>query len=175
MPWMIPSEYAKIRGVSAQRITALKSRLEPAIRPKGKRYEIDSEAADEILARTIDPSWRPQSKLKDKKSNKKPKPETAPHDPPPDQGRVVTFDDAKRLEKLAQAGLKKLDLEERQGKLLKREDVENDAFNRGRAVRDALLNIPDRIAAMLAAESDPVKITKMLDDEIRQALEELAR
>ena len=40
-------------------------------------------------------------------------------------------------------------------------------------LRDSLLNIPDRLAGMLAAESDAQKIHAMLATEIRQALEEL--
>jgi hypothetical protein len=41
-------------------------------------------------------------------------------------------------------------------------------------VRDNLLNIPDRLAATLAAESDADRVHLMLSGEIRKALDELA-
>ncbi len=48
------------------------------------------------------------------------------------------------------------------------------AFTRGRTVRDNLLNIPDRLAATLAAETDVDRVHHLLSVEIRKALEELA-
>ncbi len=37
-----------------------------------------------------------------------------------------------------------------------------------------MLNIPDRVAAVLAAESDPARVHEILTDEIRKALTEFA-
>jgi hypothetical protein len=48
------------------------------------------------------------------------------------------------------------------------------AFTKARTVRDNLLNIPDRLAATLAAEADVDKVHQMLTGEIRKALDELA-
>jgi hypothetical protein len=48
------------------------------------------------------------------------------------------------------------------------------AFTKGRTARDNLLNIPDRLAAQLAAESDADKVHQILTGEIRKALDELA-
>ena len=48
------------------------------------------------------------------------------------------------------------------------------AFTKGRTARDNLLNIPDRLAATLAAESDADKVHQILTGEIRKALDELA-
>lgn len=47
------------------------------------------------------------------------------------------------------------------------------AFNKGRMVRDALLNIPDRVASMLAKETDTNRIHEILTKEIRQIIEEI--
>jgi len=33
--------------------------------------------------------------------------------------------------------------------------------------------VPDRVASVLAAESDPVRVAAILDEELRQALESL--
>ena len=48
------------------------------------------------------------------------------------------------------------------------------AFNKFRQFRDAMLNIPDRVAAMLAAETDAAKCYEILATEIRKALNEFA-
>jgi len=67
-----------------------------------------------------------------------------------------------------------LELRARQGELVHVGDVQVAAFNRARIVRDGMLNIPDRVAPMLAAESDEGKVHAMLSAEIRTALVELA-
>ena len=60
-----------------------------------------------------------------------------------------------------------------EGKLLYSQDVESEIFKLTRMTRDALLNIPARLAAILAAESDRKRVEEMLDIEMRKALEEL--
>ena len=59
------------------------------------------------------------------------------------------------------------------GKYIAVDEVKAAAFNRARVVRDALLNIPERLAAMLAAEADERRVHQILATEIRAALEEL--
>jgi hypothetical protein len=41
-------------------------------------------------------------------------------------------------------------------------------------MRDALLNVPDRIAAVLAAERDPARVHAELTKEIKRVLHELS-
>jgi hypothetical protein len=72
------------------------------------------------------------------------------------------------------ARLAKIEYEERTGKLISRDEVQVAAFNRFRVFRDNMLNIPDRMAAMLAAESDARKVHELLTGEIRKALHEFA-
>lgn len=60
------------------------------------------------------------------------------------------------------------------GEYLPAREVEESAFNSARITRDAILNIPDRIAALLAAESDAMQVHKILTEELRRALENLA-
>ena len=73
------------------------------------------------------------------------------------------------------AKLTRLDYEERTGKLLNAEDVAKDAFAVARRVRDRLLNIPSRMASVLASETDSKAIERLLIQELRVALEELAQ
>ena len=69
-----------------------------------------------------------------------------------------------------QARLAKLEYKERKGMLLRKDEVEMGTFNVGRMFRDRMLNIPDRISAMLAAETDAARCYEILDGEIREAL-----
>lgn len=62
-----------------------------------------------------------------------------------------------------------------QGAYLLVRDVKDAAFSRARQIRDALLNIPDRISSILAAESDHDRTREILTTEIRQALESLEK
>ena len=57
------------------------------------------------------------------------------------------------------------------GKLVDAEEVRLAAFNRGRILRDAILNLPDRLSPLLASESDPKKVNVILSKELRAALE----
>jgi len=61
------------------------------------------------------------------------------------------------------------------GKYVDADDVKLVAFNKARIVRDALMNIPERLAAVLAAETDKQRVHNMLLTELRTALEELSR
>jgi hypothetical protein len=67
-----------------------------------------------------------------------------------------------------------IELRKLEEKLISRDEVQVAAFNRGRVLRDGMLNIADRIAAQLAAESDPNKVHETLTLEIRRALLEFA-
>lgn len=88
--------------------------------------------------------------------------------------KTITMHEAQRLLVSYKAGIKKLEFEEKQGKLCNRERVDMAIFDMARRTRDAMLNIPDRIAAVIAAESDEWKVREILDGELRNALENLA-
>ncbi|MDX5526343.1 MAG: hypothetical protein O7167_00380 [Wolbachia endosymbiont of Andrena nigroaenea] len=60
------------------------------------------------------------------------------------------------------------------GELVAVEEVKTEAFNVARVVRNNLLNIPNRVSALLASLSDTEKIHKTLTEEITNSLEELS-
>jgi hypothetical protein len=60
------------------------------------------------------------------------------------------------------------------GKLIAADEVKIAAFRRARIVRDGMLNLPDRLAAILAAEHDATKVHTLLTTEIRTVLVELS-
>lgn len=60
------------------------------------------------------------------------------------------------------------------GQLIVAETARREAFECARAVRDAVLNVPARLSAELAATSDANLVHRRLDDELRKALEAAA-
>ena len=82
----------------------------------------------------------------------------------------MSFSAARTLKEQYNAEMKKLDYEERSGKLLRDEDVRKGAFEMYRKTRDSLINIIDRISAQLAAEKKEANIRIILENEIRNAL-----
>ena len=69
-----------------------------------------------------------------------------------------------------------LDLDEKvkTKQFVEAEEVKVVAFNRGRVVRDRIMNLPDRLAAILAAENDINTVRETLATELRIALEGLS-
>jgi len=61
------------------------------------------------------------------------------------------------------------------GELIAVDEVKQAAFNKARIVRDNLLNIPDRVANLLASVDNASKIHELLSQEIRNSLEGLTR
>lgn len=82
--------------------------------------------------------------------------------------------DAQTVLKTYQARLAKLEFDEKMGKYHEVETCKKERFRVARAVRDTLLGIPDRLSAELAGETDQFAVRKLLEDEIRKALENLA-
>lgn len=71
----------------------------------------------------------------------------------------------------AKAALRELELREKQGDLIEAEAVHKAAFKTFRALRDALLKIPDRIAPLVTAEKREHKVHKLISSEIREILQ----
>jgi hypothetical protein len=60
------------------------------------------------------------------------------------------------------------------GLVISATEARETAFRRYRALRDKLLNIPDRVSTILAAERDPVTIHRLITDELKRVLNELS-
>lgn len=69
------------------------------------------------------------------------------------------------------AELARLEFEERINKLIEADSVDAEWFRLTRIVRDAVMNVPSRLAGVLASESDEKKIHQILEQELRQTLE----
>ena len=90
-----------------------------------------------------------------------------------DSGNPGKLADARAFKETYKAKLAKLDFDEREGALVRRDEVDAQAFRAGKAVKDSLLAIPARLAELVAAEDDAAKCRELIESEIRQSLEEL--
>lgn len=109
-----------------------------------------------------------------------PRPQAAPALAPADDeprptpgGAAATFAQSRAIKEAYLARLAKLEFEEKSGVLVKADAVKNEAFKVARLVRDAMLNIPDRVSSELAADTEPFVVHRKLTLEIRKALEGL--
>jgi hypothetical protein len=86
----------------------------------------------------------------------------------------ATYMQAKTAREVYEAKNAQLEYEERTGKLIKVDAVRSAWAAKITGARDALLQIPSRVAPVLAATSDLVEVTALLEAELRQALAELS-
>lgn len=187
------SEYARQRGVSHEAVrkavkvgrlarsvvwsSAGKPRLIPSIADEEWDSNTDSSQqrrpvpvppASELPPPT--PRVRP---LKPRPETSEPEPEPEPEAAAAPEPRTGTFQQARTLREAYMARLAKLEFDEKSGLLVRADAVKNEAFKVARTVRDNMLNIPDRIAAELANETNQFKVHQRLTQEIRRALEDM--
>ncbi len=86
-----------------------------------------------------------------------------------------TYTAARTAEKRLKVELLELDLQLKKGEMVLTKDVEFAAYTAARQLRDRMLNIPDRVAAIIAAETDEVKIRDILTDHIESEIRSIAK
>jgi phage terminase Nu1 subunit (DNA packaging protein) len=87
----------------------------------------------------------------------------------------VTADEARRRKLVADAELAELELCKARDEVIPVSDIENVLIEVNGAVRAKLLALPAKTAALLVAETDVHVIRQLLEAEIHQALDELAK
>jgi len=93
--------------------------------------------------------------------------------PPADQAQT-SYSSSRAVRERYKALKEKLEFEELEGKLIRRDLITIQAFESGRSIRDGVLNVPDRICALLAAESSERVVRAILMDELTRVLLELS-
>ena len=161
------TEYAKSRGKSQPSVSEAirQGRLQKCltVKPSG-RYEIDPELADQEWAANTDVLTGGAAHLSKR---------SKATDPPTEPGETLTYAEARAQHERFKSRLAELELATIEGKLVNSDEVKRESFRTARQVRDSLLNLPDRLAAELAAETNQFKVHQRLVKEIRRALEEL--
>jgi hypothetical protein len=173
------AEYAKHRGVSKPAVTKAVQvgRIKLHTDADGSRYLI-LEDADRDWSHNTQIATHPTGVAK-KPAEEKPKPERVekPAAPAaaaaPDSSReqsIPSITQSKAIKEAFLARSAKLDYDERLGTLISAAEAQKEYFGIMRTLRDHLLNIPDRIAAELAAETNQFVVHKKLSEELKRAL-----
>ncbi|MCC6366839.1 MAG: hypothetical protein IT165_25235 [Bryobacterales bacterium] len=151
--------YARHRGVAINAVQAAIQSGRISTSPDG---QIDSDVADKEWARNTRQQAPPTGARRTQSD---------------DETEVFgasQYNKARAVREHYQARLAKLEYEEKTGKLVPADEVKIAAFNLFRRYRDHMLNIADRVAAILAAETEAAKCYEILSTEIRKALNEFA-
>ena|SRR5215831_347163 len=98
----------------------------------------------------------------------------APDIPLPTEAKSTAYAKARAGTQIYEALLKKLRYEERAKNLTPTVDVENARFTEFRTLREACFNIPSRIAALLAGESDVARCQQLLEAELTNVFQAFA-
>ena len=81
--------------------------------------------------------------------------------------------DSTRRKAQYEAKIKQLEYERRAGELARVEPLRAEAQRLATMTSQAVMQVPDRIAAQVAAEADEMKVRKLMEGELRKALETL--
>jgi hypothetical protein len=179
-----PAEFALIRGVSKASVSsAMKDRIRGAIVEQDGVRWLDKELALEL--------WNRNTKRNNNAVVDAPqavRPPVTKRKPPADAAAAALVDavmstpddqipdryDSEARKVHYQAELAKLQTLKERGELVPAAEVKARWFEHGRAIRDNLLSIPDRIASQLAASTDAREVHVLLSEEISGALRVLA-
>lgn len=179
-------KYALHRGVSVETVSKAveRGRITTVTDYRGRRM-IDPEVADPeweantMIEHKTTPTRREREELKNsaqKKSAESTDLAALDDDPGAVNDPSVSspnYAHSRALREAYNARLARLEYEERKGKLISVEKVRSEAYKLAKTVRDAILNVPDRIANELASYDEPAKIHERLTQELILALEEL--
>jgi hypothetical protein len=156
---MDASEYAKHRGVSKVQVGKYIREGKITAKKVGRSYSIDPDVAD----RELDAAQAPDRGGKG----------GGPHDPTGAGGSALSFAHARAVRETYAARILRLEFEQKSGRLVDKNDLKLKLTKLHMAIRDSLRTIPDRVAPVLAAETEQAKIHAILLKEIGQALEGL--
>ena len=161
---MTKTEYAKHRGVSKPYITKLAKNGVLVLRG-GK---VDVRASDTVLDdKPVDEVDPPPAQASPAGPAPRPAAESL--------GQAgASFGQARTIEMVFRAKLRRLEFETKQGRLIEAVAVRKTIAEAVRSLRDGILGLPDRLATVLAAESDSKKVHVTLKTELTRELEALA-
>lgn len=159
------SEYAKLRKCAPSAVTR-------AIK-EGRITTIQVDGREMIEVAVADIQWGQNTRARVDSTSASAVTQ-APPDPPKDAGTSTSYDEARRRRETAEAHIAEMKQAEMEATLIRVDAVRAAWAAKITGARDALLQIPSRIAPVLAAETDLVRVTGLLEDELRRALSELS-
>jgi hypothetical protein len=160
------SEYAEHIGKSPAYVTKLGHQGRLVERDEGGRRVVDFEMTDRLVRNTTD-----MGRARNGTNAKPGSVPSLPVQPIADAGRVdAIFRQAQAQERAYSAKLAELEYKKAIGELVSAADVQAELSRIFATFREAMQQIPNRLAAVLAAESDQARVHDALDVEIRSAL-----
>ncbi len=87
---------------------------------------------------------------------------------------AIDYREERARRERAEADLAELKLAELRGELLRREIMEKTVGELAARLKESVLQVKSRLAPLLAAETDAAKVSTMLDEELRKALDTAA-
>lgn len=160
---MNAAEYARRRGVSKQQVHKYIEGGKITAKRVGGRWEIDPEQADRELSQRLAPD----------RGGRKGQPVRQDDAMAPPAPGGPSFAQARTMREAYAAQIMKLEFLQKSGQLVDKNELKLKLVKLHMAVRDSLRTIPDRVAPVVAAETDQSKIHALLLKEIGQALEGL--
>lgn len=188
-------EYGRRRGCSGEAVRrAIQSgRLVESVTrdARGRPKIADPALADSEWGGSTSPAQqRDQGQIGDAVSRSKGgdgktrAPSTTPVEPKGDNGggeedggnatAARGYQKARAVKEHYNARIAQLEYEEKAGKLVDADEVRRQYEDAGRKIKQGMQAIPDRVAPIVAAESDPKVVHEMISKEVEQVLKELA-
>jgi len=155
-----------ITGAAAEWLTELREGKVPAA------VKQIAKAPKKKPARKNTPKGKPAAKPATKKKTAR-KPTLDDETDP--EGYQESIIEANRRDAIAKANMREIKEAKEKRLLVNAREVELEAFTRARQLRDAILAIPDRIAPIIAAETDEHTVRQTIDTELRNVLRDLAK
>lgn len=152
MTLMTKTEYADHRGVTKPAISKMAREERILITPEGL---VDADVSDILLDQFSESPLR------------------NPNGPVAAVFGVDSYPEQRARLTKYKADLAQIELSRASGAVVDSTVVKSEAHTTARRVRDHILNLPDRLAPMLAAATDIHEVRTLLDSELRKSLEEL--
>lgn len=176
---MNKAEYARHRGCSDTYVSRLGKMDLLVMTPDGR---VDVAKSDVLIAhhrdparggdRTATPALVAQSAAQGSPQSRRVQP--AGGELPLGSADDSAYKEAARRERIAKARIAELELAEKAGQLVRREEVEAAIFGLARQAMESLDALADRLAPQLAAETDVDRIHALLTQHVRRIAGELA-
>ena len=166
-------EYARRRGVS--HVAVMKAiragRLTPE--PDGT---LDPAKADAQWDARTDPARAPEGVVAEEKPPTEPPREERPPATEPTPQGTATFTQARTAHEISKAQRARIQVQRLREEVVDRAQATAEVFRLARRERDAWVNWPARVAALMAAELglEPHAMQKVLEGHVREHLNELA-
>lgn len=139
--------------------------------------KVDPITADRDWKRNTDPAQQRNGGSETGNGGSKPRQsgdDAGPATPPAPAGAGANYIVARGMRETFMARLAGLEYDVKRGQLIKADEVRVSWFNKTRKARDMILGVPDRIAPMLAGETNEFEVHRILSEELRRVCNELA-